>query len=141
MRVQVLLTAVLSASVDEGLTDLAEPYVKGVCQHTALLFASGLVKSRQELGIPGCWSVTPPAQGPAAKRDMRDLDLHVFFDALVSVLTSRDQANTAAAVAAIDAFVSTLLQAGAAVSQHRAATAAAAAAASAPDAALGAIFA
>jgi hypothetical protein len=88
--VQVLKTLIATAvafSTDKGLGAEAEAFSSGVCCHFAMLFATGVPAPPPAL--PTSVTIDPTGGGNSTPGpipiSLRELDLHLFLDAIVEV--------------------------------------------------------
>lgn len=70
---QLMLVNIMSCAGDPELADLAEPFANGIARHFAFLYAAGTGNKRG----PEC--------RPARTFSLKQLDTHVYLDALVEV--------------------------------------------------------
>lgn len=108
-----LLTTIIGLSHDRELSDQARPFATGVCTHFSMLFAAG--------------AASPPPAPPSSRfaetdgqdsansgtstcpASLKELDPHLFLDALVEVLTDPAAGCQEAALDALEQFVDCLL--------------------------------
>ncbi|EIE23491.1 hypothetical protein COCSUDRAFT_65942 [Coccomyxa subellipsoidea C-169] len=98
-----LITSVIAASADKDLQPQGADYTLGVCRHFALLFAAGA-----SAPLPSVPAGTETSR-TARMSSLKELDPHIFLDALVEVLSEEDADRVDAAVKGIEAFVDTLM--------------------------------
>ncbi|KAL0051806.1 hypothetical protein WJX82_002492 [Trebouxia sp. C0006] len=131
-----LLSTAVGAAADTDLAVDATPFAHGVCRHFAMLFAAGCSTPKsaswqQPAGsqspevLPGGPPSGPPTggsggptnaaagepdgRGKASKSQaLKELDAHLFFDALVEVLLEETTQRVPAALHGLAVFVDTL---------------------------------
>ncbi len=77
-----LITSVIAASADKDLQPQGADYTLGVCRHFALLFAAGA-----SAPLPSVPAGTETSR-TARMSSLKELDPHIFLDALVEVWPS-----------------------------------------------------
>ena len=101
-----LLSTAIGAAADTDLATDATPFAHGVCRHFAMLFAAGCSAPRSADWQQSSGSQSPegepegPPSGPSSGgsasaksrlpkgQALKELDAHLFFDALVEVCTA-----------------------------------------------------
>lgn len=123
-----LLSAVIGAAADEKLADVAGPFAHGICRHFAMLFVAGAhppppapMMARQSQVEGHLLAAMPPG--------LRELDVHLFLDALVEVLCDEAPKRARAALDGLSVFLASVMKLHAARKATKAAAAAAAEAA------------
>jgi hypothetical protein len=106
---QMLVTAVLTATTDAAVADAATEFTTDLFTHLALLYTSGRTRSQYELGISGPWSSTLPRFSPLSVPNPRELNMRAALHGLVAVLTMQDERGVQAAVKALDSFVAAVM--------------------------------
>lgn len=76
-----LITTIVAASGDKDLQPEATDYRNGVCRHFALLFAAGASTPPNSMAARA-----DGAQRSSRTSSLKELDPHLFLDALVEVI-------------------------------------------------------
>jgi transformation/transcription domain-associated protein len=104
-----LLSAILAAAADEKLADVASPFARNMCRHFGMLFAAGTQPPPPAPAVFRHEARTEPQSAPAMPQGLRELDIHLFLDALIEVLCDKAPARARAALDGLATFLDTLL--------------------------------
>ncbi|KAK9813301.1 hypothetical protein WJX72_012102 [[Myrmecia] bisecta] len=99
-----LIAVTIGAAADPAVAEMASPFARGICRHFALLFAAGASAPPPTMPISRS---SPQSKGGRAD-SLKELDPHIFLDALVEAICDESTKRARAALDGLSVFVDSL---------------------------------